>query len=110
VIAERVRGVVALEVVERGAIDVEREVHLALGLDRDQLLARAAGADQLIARRGIDHELVDRYTGIDAVQRLEPALNAGEHYWITLWSGSTRMPAARSFFSSHSSRVRSHIS
>ena len=34
----------------------------------------------------VDHEVADLDAGVDAVQRLEPALHAGQrvHYWITL--------------------------
>jgi hypothetical protein len=38
----------------------------------------------LIARGLVDHELVDLEAGVDAIQRFEPALDARQHYWITL--------------------------
>ena len=99
----------------RGAVLIEAPAINSDLEDReriDQLLAGAPGACKLVTDVTTHDEVTDLEASLDAIHRLDPTLNAREslHYWITLVPGSTRTPAALSFFSTQSSRVRSQVS
>src|SRR5262249_14907491 len=86
---------------------------LAVVLAYEQLLARPACRRRRVAVIVGEQEPRDRVTGREPIQRLEPALQPRQRVGFAHCSSpsvSTRTPAARSFFSTHSSRVRNHCS
>src|SRR6185369_1402515 len=81
VLRQAPRRIVALQVRERLLVEEQAQRQLLAGLRHQELLAGPAllAADGVVASVLADHEGVDIQAGLNAVQRLEPALHACEH-------------------------------